>query len=133
MIPPNVARPKKVNVVDEGSHPAWEGTPDIMTTPRTGIKGFPERAGEPHSDTPGKWPKLTVPKKQVYERDEEPAKPSSYQPKDKPEYMGRGNVKNSIENSLLKLMKWAPYEDPEQASGGREIPPKDQDISKPPL
>jgi len=99
---PNVARPKRVNIVDEGSHPAWEGAPEIMTTPKAGREGFPEVAGEPHSDTPGKWPTLTVPWKQAYERDEEPPTPKSYQPKGKPEYMGRGNVKNSIQNSLLK-------------------------------
>jgi hypothetical protein len=100
------ARPKRVNIVDEGSHPSWETAPSLIPEARAGIEAFPERAGEPHSDTPGKWPTLIVPKKQAYERDEEPPTPKSYQPKGKPEYMGRGNVKNSIENSLLKIMKY---------------------------
>jgi len=125
---PNVARPKRVNIVDEGSHPAWEGAPEIMTTPKAGREGFPEVAGEPHSDTPGKWPTLTVPWKQAYERDEEPPTPKSYQPKGKPEYMGRGNVKNSIQNSLLKIMKYGSSINPTEVGMTRKN--ATQDIGK---
>jgi len=94
------ARPKRVNIVDEGSHPSWETTPSILPEARAGIEAFPEVSGEPHSDIPGKWPTLTVPSKQAYERDEGPATPRSYKPRGGPEYMGRGNVKNSIQKLM---------------------------------
>ena len=99
------ARPKRVNIVDEGSHPSWETTPSILPEARAGIEAFPEVSGEPHSDTPGKWPTLTVPSKQAWERDEGPATPRSYQPRGGPEYMGRGNVKNSIQKLMSFVQK----------------------------